>query len=129
MPSEEPQFIVAWTLQCVKSVPQGCTGMLTPMLPTVVSSWLDDLWVVDHSLYTQETVKEKKNPAMLQFLTHSNRCAWNLLPYTVQKALQSFVLPIHPLNGTHTFHVSRFKTPYFTCLTSPIYTYHGGFNR
>uniref|UniRef100_A0A8C7DTI1 Ig-like domain-containing protein n=1 Tax=Oncorhynchus kisutch TaxID=8019 RepID=A0A8C7DTI1_ONCKI len=33
----------------VESIPQGCWPMLTPMLPTVVSSWLDVLWVVDHS--------------------------------------------------------------------------------
>ncbi|XP_045557405.1 pulmonary surfactant-associated protein A isoform X2 [Salmo salar] len=46
---EQPQFIGAWTLQGVESVPQGCWAMLTPMLPTVVSSWLDVLWVVDHS--------------------------------------------------------------------------------
>ncbi|XP_064796889.1 glucosidase 2 subunit beta-like isoform X3 [Oncorhynchus masou masou] len=36
-----------WTLQGVESVPQGCWLMLTPMLLTVVSSWLDVLWVVD----------------------------------------------------------------------------------
>ncbi|XP_055748193.1 neurotensin receptor type 1-like isoform X1 [Salvelinus fontinalis] len=34
----------AWTLQGVANVPQGCWPMLTPMLPTVVSSWLDVLW-------------------------------------------------------------------------------------
>ena len=28
-----------------------------------------------------------KNPAALQFLTHSNRCTWHLLPYHVQKHL------------------------------------------
>jgi hypothetical protein len=31
---------------------------------TVVSNWMDVLWVVDHSLYTQETV-ERENPAAL----------------------------------------------------------------
>jgi hypothetical protein len=30
------------------------------MLPTVVSSWLDVLWVVDHSGYTRETVECEK---------------------------------------------------------------------
>ena len=39
--------------------------MLTTMLPTVVSSWLDDLWVVDHSRYTQGTVECKKLVAVL----------------------------------------------------------------
>ena len=38
-----------WTLQGVKSVPQGCWPMLTPMLTTVVSSWLD----VFNVLYTR----------------------------------------------------------------------------
>jgi hypothetical protein len=42
--------------------------MLIPMLPTVVSSWLDALWVVYHSSYTWETV-EREKPAALQFLT------------------------------------------------------------
>ncbi|XP_052317412.1 arf-GAP with Rho-GAP domain, ANK repeat and PH domain-containing protein 1-like isoform X14 [Oncorhynchus keta] len=40
LPSEQPQFIRTWTLQSVT---------FFPMLPTVVSSWLDVLWVVDHS--------------------------------------------------------------------------------
>ena len=55
LPWEQPQSIRAWTLQGVESIPQGCWSMLTPMLPTDVSSWLDVLWVVDHSWYTQET--------------------------------------------------------------------------
>ncbi|XP_064876158.1 grainyhead-like transcription factor 2b isoform X2 [Oncorhynchus nerka] len=38
-----------WTLQSVESVTQGPWTMLTPMPPTVVSSWLDVLWVVEHS--------------------------------------------------------------------------------
>ena len=33
---------------------------LTPMPPKVVSSWLDVLWVVDHSWYTWETVECEK---------------------------------------------------------------------
>jgi hypothetical protein len=40
-PSEQLQFVVAWTLQGVESVPHGCWPMLTSILPTVVSSWLD----------------------------------------------------------------------------------------
>jgi hypothetical protein len=43
LPSEQPLFIRAWTSQGVESVPQGCWPMLTLMLPTVVSSWLDVL--------------------------------------------------------------------------------------
>uniref|UniRef100_A0A8C7WKJ3 Sorting nexin 29 n=1 Tax=Oncorhynchus mykiss TaxID=8022 RepID=A0A8C7WKJ3_ONCMY len=42
-------FCLAWTLQGVQCVPQECWPMLIPMLPIVVSSWLDVLWVVDHS--------------------------------------------------------------------------------
>ena len=36
------------------------TSMLTLMLPTIVSSWLDVLWEVEHSWYTRETVERKK---------------------------------------------------------------------
>uniref|UniRef100_A0A8C7HLC4 Y+L amino acid transporter 2 n=1 Tax=Oncorhynchus kisutch TaxID=8019 RepID=A0A8C7HLC4_ONCKI len=42
-----PKFICR--LNGVGSILQGCWPMLTPMLPTVVSSWLDVFWVVDHS--------------------------------------------------------------------------------
>jgi hypothetical protein len=52
LPPEQPQFVGAWTLQGVKIIPQGCWPMFTPMLSIVVSSWLDILWVVDHSWYT-----------------------------------------------------------------------------
>ena len=34
--------------------------MLTPMLLTVVSSWLDVLLMVDHSSYTLKTVEHEK---------------------------------------------------------------------
>jgi hypothetical protein len=44
-------------LHKVSSIPQWCWPMLTPMLPTVASSWLGVLWVVDHSWYRQETVE------------------------------------------------------------------------
>ena len=56
------------------------TGMLahvTPMLSTVVSSWLDILWVVDHSWYTEWTPQQRCR-------YDTNRCAWQLLPYPVQ---------------------------------------------
>uniref|UniRef100_A0A673XSF8 Matrix-remodeling-associated protein 5-like n=1 Tax=Salmo trutta TaxID=8032 RepID=A0A673XSF8_SALTR len=42
-----------------------------------------------------------KKTAALQYLTHSNRCTWHLLPYPVQRHLNLF-LPIHTLNGKHT---------------------------
>ena len=41
LPSEQHQFVRAWSLQGVESIPQGCWPMLTPMLPTVMLSWLD----------------------------------------------------------------------------------------
>uniref|UniRef100_A0A673WHB1 YTH N6-methyladenosine RNA binding protein C2 n=1 Tax=Salmo trutta TaxID=8032 RepID=A0A673WHB1_SALTR len=47
-----------------------------------------------------------ENPASLQFLTHSN-LAPTIIPRS--KALQYFVLPIHPLNGTHTQSMSQIK--------------------
>ena len=60
LPSEQLHFIVAWTLQGVESIPQGCWPMLTPMISTVVSSWLVVLWMVDHYWFTLETVEREK---------------------------------------------------------------------
>ena len=91
LPSEHPQFIGPWTLQGVESVPQGCWPMLTSMLHTVVSSWLDVLWVVDYSWYTRETVECLK--------THQCCSSWHkpvhLAPTTIPRSwsLKSFVLP------------------------------------
>ena len=68
LPSEQPQFVRGWTLQGVESVPQGCWPMLTPMLPTVVSSWM-----VDHSWNTQETVECEK-PSSVTVLDTLNPC-------------------------------------------------------
>ena len=36
LPSEQNQFVGAWTLQGIESVPQRCSPMLIPMLLTVV---------------------------------------------------------------------------------------------
>jgi hypothetical protein len=55
--------------------------MSTPMLPTVVSSWLDLLWVVDYSRYKQETV-EREKPSSVAVLD-TNR--WHLAPNTVPR--------------------------------------------
>jgi hypothetical protein len=46
-----------------------------------------------------------KNPAALQFLTHTDALGTFTIPRS--KALKSFVLPIHPLNGTHTQSMSQ----------------------
>ena len=70
LPSEQSQFVGAWTIQGVESTRQGCWLMLTPMLPTVVSSWLYVLWVVDHSWYTKETVEHEK-PSSVVVLTQT----------------------------------------------------------
>ena len=112
------------TLQGVESLPQGFWPMLTPMLPTVVSSWLDVLWLVDHSWYTKGNCWEWKT---------QQRCSsWHkpvfLTPTTVpcSKAPQYFVFSIHPLNVTHTQSmsqfVSRLKNPSLTRLLPFIYT-------
>ena len=84
--SEQPQFFRAWTLQGVESLPQGCWPLLTPMLLTVVWSWLDVFWEVDH-LDTHRKQLSVKYPAVFQFLIHSNWCAWLLQPYPVQRPL------------------------------------------
>ena len=97
LPSEQPQF-VAWTRQGVESLPQGCSPMLTPMLPTVVSSWLDVIWVVNRSLFTQETV-EREKLSSVAVLEKPVCLAPTTIPHS--KAFKSFVLPIHPKNGTH----------------------------
>ena len=62
-------------------------------------SWLDVLWVMDHSWYTRETQQRCSSyPLKLVHLAPT-------IPYS--KALQSFVLPILPLNGTHTQPMSQ----------------------
>ena len=105
--SEQPQFAGAWTLQCVASVSPGCWHMLTQMLATVVSSWLDVFWVVDHSWYTRETVEceELGSAAALDTLVH---LAPTPIPHS--KALKSFVLPIHLMKGTHPQYMSIHNT-------------------
>ena len=57
-----------------------------------------------------------------------------LAPTTIpsSKALQSFVFPIHPLNGKHRQSVSivpRLKNPSLTCLLPFIYIDWSGFNK
>ena len=107
--SEKPQF-VGHGLRY--SIPQWCWPMLTPMLPTIVSSWLDVLFLIF------DTFKPV-----------------HLAPKTIphSSALKSFVLPIHPLNGTHKkIHVSivsRLKNPSLTCLLPFIYTDWSGSHR
>jgi hypothetical protein len=53
--SEQSQFVKAWTLQHVEMFHRDAGPMLNPMLPTVVSSWLD----------THGKLLSVKNPAVL----------------------------------------------------------------
>ena len=117
LPSEQPQFVGAWTIQGVESVPQGCWSMLTPMRPTVVPSWLDVLWVVDHSCYKRETVESEK-PSSVAVLD-----TLKLVQHTLFKG--TLVLPIHPLNGTHTQSISQLSQGLksFSKLSPPLHLY------
>jgi hypothetical protein len=112
MPPEQPKFIGG-----VEGVPQGCWPILTPILPTVVSSWLDVLWVVDHSWYTQKLLR-MKNPAALQFLTQTG--AHGTYYNTPFKGTKIFCLAYSPSEWhTYTLHVyiiSRLKNHSLTCL-------------
>jgi hypothetical protein len=56
-----------------------------------VSSWLDVLWVVDNSLYTQETVEHEKFSTVA--VVDTNQCAWYLLPYPFQRHLNHLSCP------------------------------------
>ena len=103
----------------VWSVPQGCWPMLTPMLPTVVPCWLDVLWVVDHSWYTQETFEcEKPSSVAVLDTLKPVRLAPTTIPRSM--ALKSFVLPNHPLNVTYTQSISQLSQS-FKILLSPVY--------
>ena len=68
----------AWTLQGVESVPQGCWPMLSPMLATIVSSWLDVLWTI---LDTHgETVEREKPSSIAVPDTNQGRLAPTTVP-------------------------------------------------
>jgi hypothetical protein len=71
-----------------------------------VASWLDVLWVVDHSLYTRETVEREKLSSVAVLDTLKQVCLAHIT-LSVSKALKYGVLPIHPLNGTHTQSMSQ----------------------
>ena len=76
-------------------------------------------WII---LDTDGKLLSVENPAALQLLTHSNRCAWHLLLFPIQRHL-----PIHPQWHTYTNHVSIVKNPSLTGLFPFIYTDWSGF--
>ena len=70
-------------LKGTESIPLGCWPMLNPMLPQLCQvGWMSFVWWT--ILDTDRKMLSVINPATLQFLTHSNQCAWHLLPYPVQ---------------------------------------------
>jgi hypothetical protein len=102
------------TLQGVRSVPQGCWPMLTPVLPTVLDP----------------------HGKLLYVWKIQQRCSsWHqpvrLAPTTITP-FKGSVLPIHPLNNTHTqsmsLIVSRLKNPSLNRLLPFIYTDWSGLN-
>jgi hypothetical protein len=91
-PSPQPEYVVAWTLQGVERIPQGCWPMSTPIILTVVK--------LAGCPLSGGPLLSMKNPSSVPVLD-TNRClATTTIP--LSKALTSFVLPIQPLNGTHT---------------------------
>ena len=127
--SEQLQFVGAWTTRCqaFHRVASPCWFQCFPQLCQV--GWMSYGWWT--ILDTHGKLLSMKNPAALQFLTHSNQCAWHLLPYPVQKALQTFAMPISPSEWhTYTIHVSivsRLKNP--SLILPFIYTDWSGFNK
>jgi hypothetical protein len=116
----EPATFVnsSWTPQGFESVPQGCWPILTPLLPTVVSRWLNVLWVVDHSWYTWETVKRGKTQQRCSSWHNPMRLAPSTIPSSIDTSI--FCLAQSPSDWhKYTIHismVSRHKNPSLTCL-------------
>jgi hypothetical protein len=88
------------------------TGMLahvTTMFSTVVWSWLNVLWVVDHSWYTLDTHRAK-NPAALQFLIQTG------VPGTYYHT---------PFKGTEIFWLAHSPSEWHTyTILSPLFHLH-----
>ena len=93
LPSEHLPFVRAWTLQGVESVPQECWPMLTPMLPTVLCQGNCSAWQIQQRCSSWHT----QTGAAGTYCTTIPR----------SKERKSFVLPAHPLNGTHTQSMSQ----------------------
>ena len=119
--SEQPQFVRgkdSKRCQVFHRDAGPCWHQCFPQLCPI--GWMSFGWWT--ILDKQGKLLSVKNPAALQYHT----------PTTIpcSKALKLFVLPIHPLSGTHTIQVSivlRLKNPYF--LLPFTQTDRSGFNK
>ena len=123
-PRNSLHFWGAWTKRCLKHT-TGMLSMLTPMLPTLVSSWLYGPPPKRHSWYTRETV-EREKPSSVALLDTLKPVHLALTTMPRSKALKYFVLQhSHFKWHTYTIHLlieSRLKNHYLTCLLAFIYT-------
>jgi hypothetical protein len=103
----------AWTLQSLKVIHRDAGPCCLQGFSQLCQvGWKAFGWWIFHD--THRKLFGVKNPAALQFLTHSNWSAWHLLPF---KGTENFGLANSPSEWhTHTIHVSRLKNP---SLTSP----------
>jgi hypothetical protein len=129
-------------LRCTSLCPQNSLNLSGPGLYKVSkafhidagSRWLQcfpQLCVVGSMSFgwwniidTHRKLLSVKNPVALQFLTHSNRCAWHLLPYPFQRHLHLYI--VHSPSEWHTFTihvwiVSRLKKKSFFNLSPPLH--------
>ena len=102
LPSEQPQFVRAWTGRFYRDA-GPCWLQCFPQLCQV--SWMSFGWWT--ILDSHGKLLSLKNPAALQFLTHSNQCTRHLLPIPIQRHLNLVSCPFTPLNGTHTQSMSH----------------------
>jgi hypothetical protein len=106
--------------------------MLTPMLPTVVSSCLDVLWVVDHSGFTRVTVGHEK-PSSVAVLDILKPVHLASTPISRSKAFKKKNIAHSPSEWhtytTHVSIVSMIQNLSLTCLLPFIYTGCRGFNK
>ena len=91
-------------------------------------SWMSFGWWT--ILDTHRKLFSVKNPAALQFLTHSNWCAWHPLPYPIQRHL-NILACLFTRWMAHRYNpiVFRLKNSSLTCLLPFIYTDWSWFNK